>query len=66
VQILRYPPSHTRSENECEFREVPNPWKSAARESTGTPPEIADYLPDAQTLREEVLIELIRVDLRHR
>ncbi|MFD0361833.1 protein kinase [Nocardia sp. GCM10030253] len=41
-------------------------WKSAARESARQPPEIADYLPDAHTLRQEALIELIRVDLRHR
>ncbi|MBF6333974.1 serine/threonine-protein kinase [Nocardia transvalensis] len=36
-------------------------WESAAR-----PPEIADYLPDADTLRLHALIELIRIDLRHR
>ncbi|MBF6262548.1 protein kinase [Nocardia farcinica] len=29
-------------------------------------PRIADYLPDARTLRVEALVELIRVDLRHR
>ncbi|WP_067898910.1 serine/threonine-protein kinase [Nocardia vaccinii] len=37
-----------------------------AWESAGQPPRIADYLPDAQTLRLVALIELIRVDLRHR
>ncbi|WP_406235640.1 protein kinase domain-containing protein [Nocardia sp. NBC_01009] len=41
-------------------------WKSAATQSPQRPPEIADYLPDAHTLRQEALIELIRVDLRHR
>ncbi|MEV0250162.1 serine/threonine-protein kinase [Nocardia sp. NPDC050712] len=46
-------------------------WESAARAvaaGQGTPevPQIAEYLPDAQTLRREALIELIRVDLRHR
>jgi serine/threonine protein kinase len=39
---------------------------ASAWESPGRPPEIADYLPDAQTLRLGALIELIRVDLRHR
>lgn len=39
---------------------------SAAWESTRRPPEIAEYLPDATTLRREALVELIRVDLRHR
>src|SRR5690349_15255955 len=37
-----------------------------AWESTHRPPEIAEYLPDASTLRREALFELIRVDLRHR
>ncbi|WP_194816974.1 serine/threonine-protein kinase [Nocardia sp. XZ_19_385] len=46
-------------------------WESAARAvAAGQPtpdvPQIAEYLPDAQTLRREALIELIRVDLRHR
>ncbi|GAB2652865.1 serine/threonine-protein kinase [Nocardia goodfellowii] len=46
-------------------------WESAARAvaaGQGTPevPQIAEYLPDAQTLRREALVELIRVDLRHR
>ncbi|MFQ6394599.1 serine/threonine-protein kinase [Nocardia sp. KC 131] len=41
-------------------------WLSAARESIQQPPRIADYLPDAHTLRQQALIELIRVDLRHR
>ncbi|WP_454194727.1 serine/threonine-protein kinase [Nocardia sp. Marseille-Q1738] len=39
---------------------------SAAWESTRRPPAIAEYLPDATTLRREALVELIRVDLRHR
>ena len=39
---------------------------AAAWESAAHPPEIADYLPDAQTLRLGALLELIRVDLRHR
>lgn len=30
------------------------------------PPEIAEFLPDAATLRAQALHELIRVDLRHR
>ncbi|WP_084530913.1 serine/threonine-protein kinase [Nocardia miyunensis] len=37
-----------------------------AWESAGRPPRIADYLPDAQTLRLGALLELIRVDMRHR
>ncbi|WP_054816738.1 serine/threonine-protein kinase [Nocardia arizonensis] len=46
-------------------------WESAARAAaTGQAvpelPEIAEFLPDAMTLRREALIELIRVDLRHR
>ncbi|WP_330250999.1 serine/threonine protein kinase [Nocardia sp. NBC_00565] len=41
-------------------------WESAAWESTPHPPEIADFLPDAHALRQAALIELIRVDLRHR
>ncbi|WP_460722135.1 protein kinase domain-containing protein [Nocardia heshunensis] len=36
-------------------------WDTAA-----APPRIADYLPDAAVLRRGALIELIRVDLRHR
>jgi serine/threonine protein kinase len=32
----------------------------------GRPPRIADYLPDARTLRVAALLELIRIDLRHR
>ncbi|MGK8521687.1 serine/threonine-protein kinase [Nocardia asteroides] len=39
---------------------------SAAWETTGHPPSIAEYLPDAATLRRAALLELIRVDLRHR
>ncbi|MET7768173.1 serine/threonine-protein kinase [Nocardia sp. NPDC005366] len=46
-------------------------WESTARataagNTTSRLPEIAEYLPDATTLRREALIELIRVDLRHR
>ncbi|MFD3706728.1 serine/threonine-protein kinase [Nocardia sp. NPDC058658] len=37
-------------------------WGTAA----GRPPEIAEFLPDAATLRAQALHELIRVDLRHR
>lgn len=37
-------------------------WGSAA----GRPPEIAEFLPDARTLRRQALHELIRVDLRNR
>ncbi|MFF2086714.1 protein kinase [Nocardia sp. NPDC058176] len=37
-------------------------WSSA----TVQPPEIAEFLPDARTLRRQALHELIRVDLRHR
>ncbi len=39
---------------------------AAAWESGARPPEIADYLPDADALRLHALIELIRIDLRHR
>ncbi|MGW4089953.1 serine/threonine-protein kinase [Nocardia sp. NPDC004750] len=39
---------------------------TAEWESTRRPPAIAEYLPDASTLRREALLELIRVDLRHR
>ncbi|MGW4773667.1 serine/threonine-protein kinase [Nocardia sp. NPDC004278] len=41
-------------------------WESASWESASRPPEIADFLPDAESLRQAALIELIRVDLRHR
>ncbi|MFC6010096.1 protein kinase domain-containing protein [Nocardia lasii] len=37
-------------------------WGTAA----GRPPEIAEFLPDAATLRAHALHDLIRVDLRHR
>ncbi|WP_194825569.1 protein kinase [Nocardia sp. XZ_19_231] len=37
-------------------------WGTAAEH----PPEIAEFLPDAATLRAQALHELIRVDLRHR
>ncbi|MGY0502789.1 protein kinase domain-containing protein [Nocardia sp. FBN12] len=37
-------------------------WGTAAER----PPEIAEFLPDAATLRAQALHELIRVDLRHR
>ncbi|MFC9434997.1 serine/threonine-protein kinase [Nocardia sp. NPDC057030] len=40
-------------------------WEDAAYAAAG-PPEIAEFLPDAHTLRTEALLELIRVDLRHR
>ncbi|MCM6772787.1 serine/threonine protein kinase [Nocardia sp. CDC159] len=39
---------------------------AAAWESADRPPEIVDYLPDADTLRRGALVELIRIDLRHR
>ncbi|MFI6958043.1 protein kinase [Nocardia sp. NPDC050408] len=39
---------------------------STAWESSRRPPEIGDFLPDAESLRRAALIELIRVDLRHR
>ncbi|MEV5838251.1 serine/threonine-protein kinase [Nocardia sp. NPDC052112] len=39
---------------------------STAWESARRPPDIADFLPDAESLRRAALIELIRVDLRHR
>ncbi|MEU4341155.1 serine/threonine-protein kinase [Nocardia sp. NPDC023852] len=39
---------------------------AAAWESTSLPPDITEYLPDARTLRREALLDLIRVDLRHR
>ncbi|MFX0580080.1 serine/threonine-protein kinase [Nocardia nepalensis] len=39
---------------------------SSAWESAHRPPDIADFLPDAEALRQAALIELIRVDLRHR
>ncbi|MBF6229053.1 serine/threonine protein kinase [Nocardia abscessus] len=39
---------------------------SAAWKSTRRPPTIAEFLPDATTLRREALLGLIRVDLRHR
>ncbi|MEV6095574.1 serine/threonine-protein kinase [Nocardia sp. NPDC051981] len=39
---------------------------TAAWDSTAAPPRITDYLPDATTLRRGALIELIRVDMRHR
>ncbi|MFI6870654.1 serine/threonine-protein kinase [Nocardia sp. NPDC050406] len=39
---------------------------AAAWDAAAAPPEIADFLPDASTLRRGALIELIRVDMRHR
>nr|WP_246598592.1 serine/threonine-protein kinase [Nocardia tengchongensis] len=39
---------------------------AAAWDTAAAPPLIADYLPDAGTLRRGALIELIRVDMRHR
>ncbi|MEC3913775.1 serine/threonine-protein kinase [Nocardia sp. CDC160] len=39
---------------------------AAAWDSAAAPPRIADYLPDASTLRRGALLELIRVDMRHR
>ncbi|MCX4093555.1 serine/threonine-protein kinase [Nocardia sp. alder85J] len=39
---------------------------AAAWEADARPPEIADYLPDAQTLRMRALLDLIRIDLRNR
>ncbi|MGW4354752.1 serine/threonine-protein kinase [Nocardia sp. NPDC004582] len=39
---------------------------AAAWDSAAVPPRIADYLPDASTLRRSALLELIRVDMRHR
>ncbi|RDI47111.1 serine/threonine-protein kinase [Nocardia mexicana] len=39
---------------------------AAAWESGARPPEIGDYLPDAQTLRLDALLELIRIDMRYR
>ncbi|UFS94951.1 serine/threonine-protein kinase [Nocardia huaxiensis] len=39
---------------------------AAAWDSGSAPPRIADYLPDASTLRRDALVELIRVDMRHR
>ncbi|MEU8897675.1 serine/threonine-protein kinase [Nocardia sp. NPDC048505] len=46
-------------------------WEATARavaagQSSPELPQIAAFLPDARTLRREALIELIRVDLRHR
>ncbi|MEV0357336.1 serine/threonine-protein kinase [Nocardia sp. NPDC050697] len=40
-------------------------WESAVLAAAG-PPVLADYLPDAATLRREALVELIRVDLWER
>ncbi|MFE6923946.1 serine/threonine-protein kinase [Nocardia sp. NPDC057663] len=37
-------------------------WGSTA----GQPPDIAEFLPDARTLRRQALHELIRIDLRNR
>ncbi|MEV6772659.1 serine/threonine-protein kinase [Nocardia sp. NPDC051030] len=39
---------------------------AAAWDAGSAPPSIADFLPDAGTLRRTALIELIRVDMRHR
>ncbi|MFJ2835488.1 MULTISPECIES: serine/threonine-protein kinase [Nocardia] len=39
---------------------------AAAWGSTGRPPDISEFLPDAMTLRRQALHALIRVDLRHR
>ncbi|RMI29361.1 serine/threonine-protein kinase [Nocardia stercoris] len=39
---------------------------AAAWNSRSQPPDIAEFLPDAETLRCDVLVELIRIDLRRR
>lgn len=39
---------------------------TAAWGAEADPPRIADFLPDATTLRRDALLELIRVDMRHR
>ncbi|MFC7451351.1 serine/threonine-protein kinase [Rhodococcus daqingensis] len=39
---------------------------AASWEATGTPPNLADYLPEREDQRRDSLIELIRVDLRYR
>ncbi|UGT40118.1 serine/threonine protein kinase [Nocardia yamanashiensis] len=39
---------------------------AAAWDTGAAPPRIADFLPDARTLRRSALLELIRVDMRHR
>ncbi|AFT98395.1 serine/threonine-protein kinase [Nocardia brasiliensis] len=41
-------------------------WEDAAGTAGKQPPRIAEFLPDARTLRTAALLELIRVDLRHR
>ncbi|MGY4100287.1 serine/threonine-protein kinase [Nocardia sp. R16R-3T] len=50
----------SRTENDV-VQAFSTAWESARR-----PPEIADFLPDAESLRRAALIDLIRVDLRHR
>ncbi|WP_051177790.1 serine/threonine-protein kinase [Nocardia concava] len=39
---------------------------AAAWDTAAAPPRIADFLPDASALRRGALVELIRVDMRHR
>ncbi len=39
---------------------------AAAWDTGAAPPSIADFLPDARTLRRSALLELIRIDMRHR
>ncbi|WP_306363857.1 protein kinase [Nocardia sp. CC227C] len=39
---------------------------AAAWDAAAEPPRITDFLPDAATLRRGALVELIRVDMRHR
>ncbi|GAB4582673.1 serine/threonine-protein kinase [Nocardia sp. IFM 10818] len=39
---------------------------TAAWDTGSAPPQIADFLPDAAALRRGALVELIRVDMRHR
>ncbi|MET9492303.1 serine/threonine-protein kinase [Nocardia sp. NPDC006630] len=39
---------------------------TAAWGAGAAPPEIADFLPDASALRRAALLDLIRVDMRHR
>ncbi len=53
-------PPLSRTENDV-VESFSTAWESARR-----PPEIADFLPDAESLRRAALIDLIRVDLRHR
>ncbi|MEV0298075.1 serine/threonine-protein kinase [Nocardia sp. NPDC050710] len=41
-------------------------WRRSLHRGAPTPPRLADYVPDGGTARVAVLVDLVRIDLRHR